>query len=138
VPTPLIQSIPYVKAWLDEHPRKNVPNSPFFVSLNNQSNHYTRQLTREGLYGVHEDYKKAFFPKLLQDLLYRRKTKRKKVLLAKPWNPYTLRHSGLTEKARKIKEIQLRMYAGWSPNSKMPQKYVHYFGNESSESLLEA
>jgi hypothetical protein len=32
----------------------------------------------------------------------------------------------------------LRQYAGWSPRSNMPQKYVHYFGNESSESLLEA
>ena len=138
-PTPLIQSIPYVKAWLDEHPRKNVPNSPLFVSLNNQSNHYTRQLTREGLYGVYDDYKKVFFPKLLQDPAIPAQDKEKiKVLLAKPWNPYTLRHSGLTEKARKIKEIQLRMYAGWSPNSKMPQKYVHYFANESSESLLEA
>jgi integrase/recombinase XerD len=138
-PTPLIQSIPYVKAWLDEHPRKNVPNSPLFVSLNNQSNHYTRQFTREGLYGVYDDYKKAFFPKLLLDSAIPAQDKEKiKALLAKPWNPYTLRHSGLTEKARKTKEIQLRQYAGWSPNSKMPQKYVHYFGNESSESLLEA
>ncbi len=95
-PAPLIQSIPYVKAWLDEHPRKNVPNSPLFVSLNNQSNHYTRQLTREGLYGVYDDYKKAFFPKLLQDPAIPAQDKEKiKALLAKPWNPYTLRHSGI-------------------------------------------
>jgi methionyl-tRNA synthetase len=30
------------------------------------------------------------------------------------------------------------MRAGWTPNSHMAQKYIHYFGNESSESLLEA
>jgi integrase len=77
-PTPLIQSIPYVKAWLDEHPRKNVPNSPLFVSLNNQSKHYARQLTREGLYGVCMTItKRLFFQSCYNILLYRRKTKRK-------------------------------------------------------------
>jgi hypothetical protein len=32
----------------------------------------------------------------------------------------------------------LNQHAGWSMNSNMAQKYIHYFGNESSESLLEA
>src|SRR5439155_3563163 len=29
-------------------------------------------------------------------------------------------------------------YAGWSLNSKMPAKYLHYFNNESSNGILEA
>ena len=32
----------------------------------------------------------------------------------------------------------LRQHAGWSGTSQMHLKYLHYFGNESSESLLEA
>jgi ribosomal protein L37AE/L43A len=32
----------------------------------------------------------------------------------------------------------LRDHAGWSTNSRMPNVYIHYFGNESSKSLLEA
>jgi hypothetical protein len=32
----------------------------------------------------------------------------------------------------------LNQHAGWSMNSNMAQKYIHYFGNESAESLLEA
>jgi hypothetical protein len=44
----------------------------------------------------------------------------------------------MTEKAKILKESLLRIHAGWTPNSKMPQIYLHYFGNESSESLLEA
>ena len=32
----------------------------------------------------------------------------------------------------------MNQHAGWSTNSNMAQKYIHYFGNESSESLLEA
>ena len=61
-----------------------------------------------------------------------------KELLKKPWNPYILRHSSLTEKSKILKEHILRQHAGWSIGSQMPQKYLHYFGNESNESLLEA
>jgi hypothetical protein len=32
----------------------------------------------------------------------------------------------------------LRQHAGWSPRSQMHLKYLHYFGNESSDSILEA
>jgi hypothetical protein len=44
----------------------------------------------------------------------------------------------MTATAKILKESMLRVHAGWGPNSKMPQIYLHYFGNESSESLLEA
>jgi hypothetical protein len=58
-------------------------------------------------------------------------------MLTKPWNPYAYRHLGLTEKSQILKESMLRSYAGWSNNSNMPNVYIHYFGNESSRSLLE-
>lgn len=59
-------------------------------------------------------------------------------LLKKPWNPYIRRHSALTEKSKILKEHVLRQHAGWSGRSQMHLKYLHYFGNESSESILEA
>jgi hypothetical protein len=59
-------------------------------------------------------------------------------LLDKPFNPYIRRHSALTEKSTKLKSSTLNQHAGWTANSGMAQKYIHYFGNESSESLLEA
>ena len=52
--------------------------------------------------------------------------------------PYIRRHSALTEKSTILKESTLRQHAGWSGNSQMHLKYVHYFGNESNESLLQA
>ena len=63
---PLIQSIPYIKDWLSDHPSRNNPNSPIFVSMNNPSNG-RRRLNISGLYNVYNHYKKVFFPKLLED-----------------------------------------------------------------------
>ena len=59
-------------------------------------------------------------------------------MLTKPWNLYIFRHSALTEKSQILKEHVLRDHAGWSMTSRMPQVYIHYFGTESSRSLLEA
>src|SRR5215218_1870722 len=80
-----------------------------------------------------------FFSKLLQDPNITPEEKmRIKELLKKPWNPYIRRHSALTEKSTILKEHVLRQHAGWSGRSQMHLKYLHYFSNESSESLLEA
>jgi hypothetical protein len=98
-----------------------------------------RQLTLNGLYKVYKDYKEEFFPELLADPTVSNEDKDKiKNLLAKKFNPYVRRHSALTEKSTKLKSNTLNQHAGWSINSNMAQKYIHYFGNESSESLLEA
>jgi integrase/recombinase XerD len=139
---PLIQSIPYIKDWLSAHPSRNNPNSPIFVSLNNQSNGRKR-LTINGLYKIYDDYKNVFFPKLLSvtdpsTAISNEDKDKIKALLAKPFNPYVRRHTGLTEKSTKLKTHTLKQYAGWSINSGMAEKYIHYFGNESCESLLEA
>jgi len=98
-----------------------------------------KQLTITGLYKVYKDYKEVFFPKLLEDSTVSNEDKEKiRNLLLKPFNPYIRRHSALTEKSTKLKSNTLNQHAGWSVNSNMAQKYIHYFGNESSESLLEA
>jgi integrase/recombinase XerD len=134
---PLIQSIPYIKDWLSNHPSRNNPKSPLFVGLGRRS--MGRQLTVNGLYNIYKDYKEEFFPRLLEDTTVSNEDKSKiNALLAKPFNPYIRRHSALTEKSVKLKFNTLNQHAGWSMNSNMAQKYIHYFGNESSESLLEA
>ena len=88
---------------------------------------------------IYRNYKLVFFPALLEDPKVPPEDKQKiRELLQKPWNPYIRRHSALTQKSTILKEHVLRQHAGWSVRSNMPQKYLHYFGNESSESLLEA
>jgi integrase/recombinase XerD len=134
---PLIQSIPYIKDWLSDHPSRNNPNTPLFVGLGR--NCTGRQLNTNGLYEVYKYYKEEVFPKLLKGNTISIEDKEKiKCLLNKPFNPYIRRHSALTEKSIKLKSNTLNQHAGWSINSNMARKYIHYFGNESSESLLEA
>jgi integrase/recombinase XerD len=136
---PLIQSIPYIKDWLSNHPSRNNPNAPLFVGLGRRSSMGRKILTFNGLYFIYKYYKEEFFTKLLQDPTVPNEDKEKiKGLLSKPFNPYIRRHSALTEKSTKLKSNTLNQHAGWSMSSNMAQKYIHYFGNESSESLLEA
>ena len=136
-PLVLIGSIPYVKDYLDhEHPQPGNPNG-IFLSGNRKS--LGRALGIRAIETIYRQYKKELFPKLLEspNVLPEDKPKIKE-LLKKPWNPYILRHSSLTDKSKILKEHVLRQHAGWSISSNMPQKYIHYFGNESNESLLEA
>jgi integrase len=136
-PLVLISSIPYVKDYLDhEHPQSENPNAIFF-SGNGKS--FGRSLSVRGIASIYRHYKVELFPKLLQspNVLPEDKPKIKE-LLKKPWNPYILRHSSLTDKSKILKEHVLRQHAGWSIGSQMPQRYIHYLGNESNESLLEA
>jgi hypothetical protein len=118
---PLIQSIPYVKDWLSNHPSRNNPNSPLFVGLGRNS--MGKQLNVEGLYRIYKDYKEKFFPKLSEDKTIPNEDKEKiKGLLVKPFNPYIRRHIALTEKSTKLKSSTLNQHAGWTANSNMAQK----------------
>ena len=88
---------------------------------------------------IYENYKDRFFPKLLDSPNVLPEDMQKiRELLKKPWNPYIRRHSSLTEKSTILKEHTLRQFAGWSPASNMHLKYLHYYGNESNVSILEA
>jgi hypothetical protein len=133
---PLINSIPYVKDWLDDHPRKDNPDCPLICGT---AKHAGQRMQAQSMWKRYNEYKTIFFPNLLKDRNIDVIDKNAITeLLKKPWNLYIRRHSALTEKSKILKEHILRQHAGWSPRSGMPEKYWHYFGNESSESILEA
>jgi integrase len=136
-PIPLIDSIPYLKDYLDhEHPQASNPNAPLICGTGKSLG---RHIHARSLCKIYSDYKNQLFPKLLKSPNILPEDKQKiEQLLNKPWNPYIRRDSALTEKSRLLKEHVLRQHAGWSGRSQMHLKYLHYFGNESSESLLEA
>jgi integrase/recombinase XerD len=134
---PLFNSLPFVKDWLDEHFQRGNP-SAFLIPSRDRKN-FGKKLRCNSVNCIYRYYKSKYFPKLLKDPHVPRDEKQKITnLLDKPWNPYIRRHSALTKKSTILKEHTLRQHAGWSGRSQMHLKYLHYFGNESSENLLEA
>jgi integrase len=134
---PLIDSLPYVKEWLDQHPQRSNRNSYLICTLIRSN--VGSQLTRNGLLHIYtRQYKKKYFPMLLRSPTISNEDKQKiQDLLDKPWNLYIRRHSSLTQKSKFLKENILRQHAGWSARSQMHLRYLHYFGNESSETILQ-
>jgi integrase len=136
-PIPLINSLPYLKDYLDhDHPMPSNPNAPLICGVSRGLGKHILPIRFAHIY-MH--FKKKVFPHLLDSPNVPPEDKKVIIdLLKKPWNPYIRRHSALTEKSKVLKEHTLRQHAGWSARSQMHLKYLHYFGNESSESLLEA
>jgi hypothetical protein len=136
-PIPLIDSIPYLKDYLEhEHPQPGNPDAPLICGIGRGLG---RPIKTMRIYMTYREYKNKIFPKLLESPNVLPEDKpRIRELLKKPWNPYIRRYSAITEKSRVLKEHVLRQHCGWTPGSQMHLKYLHYFGNESNESLLEA
>ena len=134
---PLIDSIPYLKDYLGhEHPQPGNPSSILICGIGKS---LARSLDTQSIHKIYMTLKNEVFTKLLTNPNVIPEDKQKiKELLKKPWNPYIIRHSALTEKSKILKEHVLRQHAGWSPRSQMHLRYLHYFGNESCESILEA
>jgi integrase len=136
---PLINSIPFVKDYLDhEHPQPNNLNAPFICGVGRDS--LGKHMLPVSLTNIYTNYKKEYFTSLLLNNNVSAEAKQRiKELLRKPFNPYIRRHSALTEKSLnpKIAHI-LNDHAGWKQGSRMREKYLHYFSNTSNESILEA
>src|SRR5215204_163564 len=135
-PLLLTDSIPYLKEYMNsEHPQPSNSNAPLICGTNRS---YGCHITEDALRAIYQIYKKDLFPKLLESPNILPEDKQKiRELLKKRWNPYVRRHSALTKKSKVLKEHILRQHSGWSPRSQMHLKYLHYFGNEANQSLLE-
>jgi hypothetical protein len=84
---PLINSIPYMKDYLDhEHPQSGNPNS---VLMCGNGKGLGRKMQVTTIYKIYDKYKKEYFPKLLKNPTLSLDDKNKiKELLKKSWNPY--------------------------------------------------
>ncbi len=108
---PLHDSAPYLRAWLQVHPRPGDPDAPLFLDRAGSP------LTRAALYQM-----------------VRRAGE--KAGLGKRVHPHMLRHTRLTELARELTEQELKVFAGWTQSSDMAAVYVHLSGRDVEESIL--
>lgn len=101
----IIDSVRYLHAWMEEHPFRNDPGKPLFLSMSRR-----RPQVR-------------FSPNAVYVFCVRAG---RKGLTKMRTNPHLFRHSAATEKARLgWNEAQMRHYFGWTRNSDMPARYVH-------------
>lgn len=134
---PLINSIPYIKDYLDhEHPQPTIQESAFIAGLGKSCG---RNLSPNNMGRFYDEQKKAFSSLCNSPNVPPQDKHKIANLLKKPWNPYIRRHTALTEKSLNPKILPvLKQHAGWKQNSNMPAKYLHYFSNQSNNALLEA
>ena len=113
---PVVTSYKYLLEWINQHPARRNPEAPLWIMIGKGSS----QL------------------KPLSYDAYRMLLKRiaKKAGINKPVWPYLLRHSNLTNLAKKLPEATLSLYAGWIQGSKMPRRYIHFSARDLKNEIL--
>lgn len=108
----LINSAPDLALWINNHPYKE-PDRYVFISPYNPE-------------------------KSLTDIAVQKIIKRlaKKAGIDIRVFPHLLRHSGLTKKAEDFSESDLKIIAGWTADSDMPQVYIHRSGGDVEKKQL--
>lgn len=106
---PLIESVPYLKQWLNEHPDRENKEAPLWVNIGQ----------------VNKDEPMAYrsIRKMLNDVKNRSE-------VDKPVNPHNFRHSRATYMATRFTEAQLCEWFGWVQGSDVPSKYTHLSGRD--------
>jgi len=112
----LINSVPDLKAWVNNHPFKDNPEAPLWISLSR--NEYGSPIHRFGFNGV------------LQ-MIARRAGIKKRI------HPHALRHARATQLAKLLTEQELKIFFGWAKGSQMASIYVHLSGMDVERKLLE-
>jgi len=100
----LVSSSPYLATWMENHPFKNNPDSPLWLSTGTRNkNKMIRYETARNLINILA----------------------KKANIKKRIHPHLFRHSAATKLASHFTEAQMNHYFGWVQGSKMTSTYVH-------------
>lgn len=113
----LIDSVPDLQLWLNQHPERDNPQAPLFVTDRKQGGQFKRldpQSVNTLLIGLAE-----------------------KAGIKKKVHPHAFRHGRLTDLAKRgFNEMELRIFAGWEKSSTMPATYLHLSGADIEKKIL--
>jgi len=113
----LINSVPDLQMWLNQHPDRDNHSAPLFVTSRKKGNTYPRLNVRT-----------------VQNKL---KTISKDAGIQKNVHPHAFRHGRLTDLVKQgFKEMELRIIAGWGADSSMPATYIHLSGDDVDKKQL--
>lgn len=114
-PLPIVYSLPYLKTWLAMHPDRR-PEQYLFVS---------------DFHGEVRRLSESTMGTTIRAICIRKKMRHIK--------PHMLRHTQLTHLAEAgLGEFQMKKFAGWTMNSKMPARYIHMSGRSHIPAVLVA
>jgi len=111
----LISSAPLLARYMEEHPFKNEPNRPLWLSL---------ATNRRGLRLSYASWSRIIL----------KKTASKAGIMKRVHN-HMLRHGSATEAAKYLTEHEMKVKYGWTGGSRMPEIYVHLSSRDLDEKL---
>ncbi len=107
----LVDAVPDLQLWLGMHPQKDDPDAPLWISSSGEGIRHTQLHTIVSHLG-------------------------KKAGIKKKAHPHLLRHSRLTEMAKHLTDAELKVFAGWEADSRMPGIYIHLSGADIDKKIL--
>jgi len=111
----LINSVPLLAQYLQEHKFRKDPNAPLFYRNDKKTKTF---LTSRGV-----------------SFILRRSAKKSEIV--KKIYPHLLRHSRATHLAKHLTEQELKVYFGWVGDSKMAATYVHLSEKDIEDKILQ-
>jgi integrase len=111
---PVVESVDFLKKWLNEHPTINDKSAPLFYNQN----------------------RGKVAPLDTRSLNYIFKRIAKRAGFDKPVNPHNFRHSSATVKSESLPQAILCDYYGWRQGSRMPQTYQHISNKQTERAVL--
>lgn len=113
----IVFSIPYLMNWIEEHPLREDPEAPLWVTL-----------------GIGGKIKPMTYSLIRKQL----KTMARKAGIKKRIHAHLFRHSRATYMANHLTEAQMNEYFGWVQGSRMPSIYIHLSGRDVDKAVLKA
>ena len=115
----IIESVPILRLWLENHPFKFDKDADLWITEKNQYKNEVPYSTL-GYRGAYKVLERAGKRAGIQKNIY----------------PHLFRHSRATFLSKHLKEAQMREMFGWAKNSDMPSVYIHLSGRDVDEGLL--
>ena len=109
---PIYKTAPWLHMWLEQHPLRNDPDAYVFIVAPWKPYPYASNSLEQMVRRLGEKVG-------VQGL-----------------HPHMLRHTRLTELAKLITEQELKLFAGWIPDSKMASVYVHLSGRDVKDAIM--
>ena len=109
---PIYKTAPWLHMWLTQHPLRDDPDAYVFIVA---------------------PWKPYPYAAVSLEQMVRRLGKK---VGAPDLHPHMFRHTRLTELAKHLTEQELKLFAGWIPDSRMAGVYVHLSGRDARDAIM--